>query len=292
MPNLESCAKSSNAKGNSDNLGVDKNNAGKKYVFTLNNYKNEEVEDLKVWCAKVPKFYIFGFEVGEQGTPHIQGYIELLVKKRYTTIQNECLWAKRAHFETAKGNRDSNITYCSKDNNFITNLPIKKPLKVIQELLPWQEKMENTLINCTNDRAVHWIYDPETGTGKTQFMKYMCNKYKAIFSYGGKKNDVINLVYNNKKYFEYEPKNIVFFNLAKDINPDHISYQSMEQIKDGCISNNKFEAGCFLCNSPTICVLSNILPNTDAMGRGRFILYTISDKQLKNYKIKLHQLDD
>lgn len=56
------------------------------YVFTLNNYTDAEVDTLKKTVVDGRASYIiWGKEVGEQGTPHLQGYIEL--KKRYSIRQ-------------------------------------------------------------------------------------------------------------------------------------------------------------------------------------------------------------
>ena len=109
-------------------------NPAKAWCFTLNNYTEEEygalVQQFQTLADEY--FYIVGKEVGEQGTPHLQGYIEkragrfrplpLFEVKRANSNQEGAL-TNCMHFEKAKGNRKQNWKYCSKEGNFVTNIP-------------------------------------------------------------------------------------------------------------------------------------------------------------------------
>lgn len=56
---------------------------------------------------------IFEHEIGEQGTPHLQGYMEFTKRVRMNQIKGyECF--ARAHLEIARGSRKDNYQYCSK----------------------------------------------------------------------------------------------------------------------------------------------------------------------------------
>jgi hypothetical protein len=272
-------------RGNIDNpfarREADPNVGSVKYIFTLNNWKNEEMKDIEKWCSNRAKKWIFGEEIGDQNkVPHLQGYFEIEKKKRFTVIQSECPGFKRAWFHNANGTLEENITYCSKQHNEIhTNQKIPEPKKMIKNLFEWQKDMEHILLTDKSDRTVYWIYDPEGGNGKTQFLKYMYYKYSCLFTCGGKRNDIINLIYNGQKYME-ESNAIVLWNLPRDINDEFISYEAIEMIKDGCISNNKFECGCFCCNSPNICIFGNKLPNIKKLTFDRWKIFTIIDHKL------------
>ncbi len=109
-------------------------NPAKAWCFTLNNYTEEEygalVQQFQTLADKY--FYIVGKEVGEHGTPHLQGYIEkragrfrplpLFEVKRANSNQEGAL-TNCMHFERAKGNRSQNWKYCSKEGQFVTNMP-------------------------------------------------------------------------------------------------------------------------------------------------------------------------
>lgn len=84
----------------------------KTWVFTLNNYTDDEVKlinDLE--C----NYCIYGREVGEQGTPHLQGYITFKNACRMTSLAK---LIKRAHWEAAVGRPEAAINYCKKDGNY------------------------------------------------------------------------------------------------------------------------------------------------------------------------------
>ena len=82
------------------------------YCFTLNNYTETEVEQLKaIGCS----YILLGREVGEQGTPHIQGYVEFENSKRLTTLKKI---NPRIHWEPRKGTQEQAIEYCKKDNRW------------------------------------------------------------------------------------------------------------------------------------------------------------------------------
>jgi hypothetical protein len=85
------------------------------WVFTLNNYTEEEFRVVQEdWECR---FLVVGKEVGEEGTPHLQGYIVFPCIKRITGMKK---LSGRAHWEQAKGDADSNVAYCSKEGDVFT----------------------------------------------------------------------------------------------------------------------------------------------------------------------------
>jgi len=82
------------------------------FVFTLNNYTSEEVELVKAWeCV----YLIFGKEVGEKGTPHLQGYVSFQNAKTLATLKKK--FHARAHWEIAQGTPKQASEYCEKDGD-------------------------------------------------------------------------------------------------------------------------------------------------------------------------------
>lgn len=102
------------------------------WVYTLNNYAKADVRNIKALSAvrgnKV-RYSVFGYEVGESGTPHLQGYIHFETRKRFSTIRN--LLHDRVHLEPLAGTPKQASDYCKKDGNFWENgeLPVLEPGK-------------------------------------------------------------------------------------------------------------------------------------------------------------------
>lgn len=86
------------------------------WCFTLNNYDELAVEHVRsVLASDKIRYAIFGYEVGESGTPHLQGYVAFLKPQRLSACKKAIA---RAHWEPAKGNEEQNYEYCSKEGNF------------------------------------------------------------------------------------------------------------------------------------------------------------------------------
>jgi len=95
-----------------------RNERGRCWVFTLNNYTDAEE---KCIIDSVEKgtlvYFVYGREVGESGTPHLQGYCEFPKKVRFSTVKS---LLPRAYIAKAKA-KDSktSINYCKKDGDWI-----------------------------------------------------------------------------------------------------------------------------------------------------------------------------
>lgn len=84
------------------------------YSFTLNNYTTEEYDFIeKIKC----KYIIYGQEIGEQGTPHIQGFVIFNNAKTFSAAKRSI--SPRSHIEQCKGTPYDNFVYCSKDGNYV-----------------------------------------------------------------------------------------------------------------------------------------------------------------------------
>lgn len=258
-----------------------------RWCFTLNNYTTEDIEALGFILSSVCKQYAFKKELGKEGTPHLQGFFTLLKKKRLTAIKalGDCL--NRCHLEVCKGsNLDNQLYVCKEDTSvdciiyqhgFIKNLSIIKSLKVITELRPFQQQVLE-LIEQKNDRIIHWVYDQAGGKGKTSLMKYIDYHKHAICCSSGKDSDIYNLFWN---YIEKDKKNVSLLNnldcFVYNVARNHTfkQYTMLENVKDGFLTNSKFECGTMNFNSPSVVILANHLPDTSSMTIDRWNIITL-----------------
>lgn len=83
-----------------------------RFVFTLNNYTQEETDFLKAFPCT---WMIFGKETGENGTPHLQGACILASRTAFSTLKT-LTGFRRAHLETMRGKPEDSRVYCSKQD--------------------------------------------------------------------------------------------------------------------------------------------------------------------------------
>lgn len=79
------------------------------WVFTINN--PADTQEPFVWVNKA-KFCTWQLEQGENGTPHLQGYVCLNRTQRFSYLKNLC---PEAHWEFRKGTHEQAAEYCHKE---------------------------------------------------------------------------------------------------------------------------------------------------------------------------------
>lgn len=99
------------------------NARARRFSFTLNNPGEGELRSLQTLDIEAHhvRYLLCGEEVGESGTPHIQGYIELLRPTRLAGLKN-IPGLERAHFEASRGTPQDNVRYCSKEGRILCEL--------------------------------------------------------------------------------------------------------------------------------------------------------------------------
>lgn len=98
--------------------------SAKHWCFTINNYTNDDKQKLTdLWQGvdsgnptSAIRYLVWGEEVGEQGTPHLQGYISFLARRTFNYVKSTV--GTRAHIEKAKGTPAQNREYCTKDGAY------------------------------------------------------------------------------------------------------------------------------------------------------------------------------
>lgn len=90
----------------------------KNWVFTIN-MPDEPCCEPACWDVSKVQYCIWQLEVGEQGTWHYQGYVQLKQKKRLSTVKNQL--CKHAHWEPRRGTHEQAKAYASKRETRASN---------------------------------------------------------------------------------------------------------------------------------------------------------------------------
>lgn len=248
--------------GNTKTPSIPRISPAIRWCFTLNNYSKKELGSIVSVFETKARLFIIGDEIGECGTPHLQGYVEFKTKCRPLSLFS----FNRIHWEKAKGSKDENISYCSKQK-VLASLGLPKPIKVIENLYSWQKRIEDIILTEPDDRKVYWFWESQGNIGKSAFIKYCCVKHKVAFCCGGKYSDIMNLIFNT----DMDKVNCVMFDIPR-CNNGHISYSSIESIKNGLICNTKYETGYKVFNSPHIIVFANEPPDDGMLSSDRWVI--------------------
>lgn len=130
----------------------------KHWCFTLNNPTTNDEDQLD---TDLVDYVVVGEEVGENGTPHFQGYVCFKKKYLFTSVKK---LLPRAHWEPMKTNPQKASDYCKKDGAFheFGSLPIGGGQRVAKN---WDEARTLARTNRLDDIDSS-IYVPHYGSLK------------------------------------------------------------------------------------------------------------------------------
>lgn len=235
------------------------------WSITVNNFTADEEMTLKLLGHKR---LVYQIESGEEKTVHIQAHIEFQNARSFKSIKKKL---STAHIEKVR-NREASIAYCQKPDTRVRGpylFGFPKPLKLITEMRPWQQNIIDLIDKEADDRTIHWFWDEAGGCGKTSLAKYICSKRNALYL-NGKSADIKYLV---SKYLEADETRrddlICIFNYSRTIE-EYISYQALEEIKDGLFMSTKYESNMIIMNCPHVIVFANFPPKLEALSKDRW----------------------
>ena len=238
------------------------------WCFTLNNYTDEEYSSIvHLLETSIHYFYCIGKEVGEEGTPHLQGYICLKDSKkkfRMTKFEELCIrnGVKCMRCFRAKGDKFANLDYCSKGDNYTTNILKPKQAKVYEDWsnYKWALKLIEVLKGEPDERKIYWVYGKQ-GRGKSAFMRYCVRYFNGIILNGSSSNMKNGVIEYHKATGVYPP--LVLSNIPYDKDLSKITYSGYEDIKDMLFYSGKYEGGMVEGPQPHMIIFSNGLPETE-----------------------------
>lgn len=237
----------------------------KRWCFTLNNYTNLDISSIVPVFENSCKLGLFAKEIGELGTPHLQGYVEFVKKLRPLSLN----LTKRISWRKCKGDKQQNVEYCSKEGDiaWIKNIKLPKPVKTISPDFWWEQEILELIKVEPDDRTIYWYWG-EGNLGKTSFCKYLTVHHEAI-ALGGKGADMRNGVVEYVKTNIVTPE-LVLINIPRSFDTEYLSYEGIENIKDMYFYSGKYEGGMVCGNSPHLFVFANAPPDTSKLSGDRW----------------------
>lgn len=219
------------------------------FCFTLNHYTDEDIVNIESWMDDCATYIIYGKEVGENLTPHLQGYAEFKTVMRMSALKK---LNPRIHWEMRKGTKYQAVMYCKKDGQVTEHGEAKnmgEPNKKNKNaLLPFMDMVKAgdlksiaehpdcslsvlkhamtaaTLFEEPRDPAipleVNWYWGP-TGTGKTRKAFYEANHLDM--------GNVYIKSSNNKWFDGYDGERIIIFD---DLRSSWFEYSFLLKLLD------------------------------------------------------------
>jgi len=244
------------------------------WVFTLNNYSEEQIEKLYKDLAAKAKSFVFGIEVGKEGTPHLQGQVCFQGKGlRAIEIYREY----GAHWEVMKGKLNQATDYCKKDGNYWQYPVIERPDWLIKKLRPWQHELAYRALyepnyDISNRNKINWLWEATGNFGKTSFALYMYYYYNAWVITCTKSADVLMCI---NKY-----QDIYILDFPRAIG-DFCPYVALEQVVNGFTQDAKLKkkVETVFRRPPIIICFSNFAPKITEISLDRWNIVNLCPNQ-------------
>lgn len=247
-------------------------NRSRGWCLTLNNHTEAEKDALIDQSINAgASGYVIQEETGENGTPHLQGFIHFKHQQSLSSLRQ---WNPRIHWERTRSISQS-IAYCSDPAKrtgriWTTGYTVHdRDLRLVLEpgLYEWQQALLTELRGQPDMRTITWYSDFEGGCGKTAFARFLVYHVQhTVFVSSGTAKDI---AYQIVK-LPWDPK-IVIFNLPRSAE-GAMSYAALESVKDGLIFSAKYEGGVKLFAPPHVIIFANFMPDLAKLSMDRWVI--------------------
>lgn len=262
----------------------------RRFCLTLNNWTEDEYRNIKSSFEAKAKNWIIGKEVGDEGTPHLQIYVDFKSPREFKTVKN--MTSTRVHIEGAKGSVQCNWKYCIKDGDFETNIDADQWISTHERARmlcmeeyknvvwrPFQQEIISLLEEEPSKRNIYWYHDAKGASGKSFLVKHIALNNEGVILGCGKTADVFNQI-NDMMNPEKGPgtiPRIIILDLPRS-SLEFLNYGCIEQIKNGCLFSGKYKGGCCIFPHPHVIIFANDEPKRGQLSRDRLITSDITEE--------------
>jgi hypothetical protein len=241
------------------------------WVFTFNNYMDhmDHMDHILLVLKSECEWYVFQEEIGESGTPHLQGTLKLKERRRMSGMKT--LIGNEVHWEITKSIKGS-IAYCTKlesraGKQWVHGIDVPEDVDVEQPR-GWQLEVMDIIKDVPNKRTIHWFWEPDGCVGKTTLCKYLVVKHNALMLCG-KSNDMFQMLAKFP-----EKRKLILVDVPR-CSSGFVNYGAIEQMKNGLVFSGKYEGAQLVFNCPHVIVFANVYPTVENMSLDRWSIVRI-----------------
>jgi len=251
----------------------------KHWVFTDQDVTDERQQEWKDLLNSKLTRLAFQEEIGpESGQPHLQGCFSFPTKRRAA----EALF-KGPHYEVMMGTAEQASDYANKTQTrapgcipFTQGYPRPIDKWEFDDLCSCQNVIIDMLrgVCPRTDRTINWFWEPRGNWGKTIVTKVLVDQWDAMVLQGAGKDCLYGIA--TKIEANGEAPNIIIWDIPR-VAQDHISYQSVEALKNALFFCGKFKSAMCRINVPHIVIFSNSPPDESKLSQDRWNIVELEE---------------
>lgn len=240
------------------------------FVFTINNPKLDPQEFVELIRNMKATALLFQHEVGENGTPHYQGWLRFKNARLFGGLCTELGgWVRPCKSDIAARK------YCSKKRTRIADPfgfgcdEAKEDVTTISEenFYPWQRDLVEELRGEAHPREIIWRWSVAGNVGKSSFCKWLV-KHMGAMVFSGKAADIKAALADLDEAGKPMPP-VLVWDIPRS-QETYVSWQALEEVKNGLFFSGKFHGRQVMFNTRHVLVFANFEPDESRLSSDRW----------------------
>lgn len=223
--------------------------------------------------------FVAQVEIGEAGGEHLQFFVTFPEGKTLSAVSK---LFPGAHLERSFKPAAAKA-YCCKSRTAVegslrvkgydiegaqkaARWTCKDPLEG-RELYPWQQRVIDIVNGPVDERKIYWFWEPVGCTGKSTLVKHLCLTNPGCLPAAGKAADMKHLIHGWLAGHNELKTLLVDLSRSRE---QFISYEGIEDVKNGLIVNTKYETAVDMFDPPHVICFANWEPDRSALSADRW----------------------